>query len=191
MAMDRPAAAQAIRSFLTALGRDPSGDPELEETPERVVEAFEKDFLAGYVVDVSALLSSAMYPVGSEQEGATVIVRDISVATMCPHHLLPALGTASIAYKPGSHVLGIGTLARLVDALARRLTLQETISNEVVRALCNHAGARGAACRLELWHTCLAARGARQPQARVVTIATQGDMLADARDAIAGAEHWP
>ena len=87
---------------------------------------------------------------------------------------LPAQGTALVAYWPGEKVLGLGTLAHLVNALARRLTLQERIGREVVDALMNHAGARGAYCRLALTHSCLTARGARQSQATVQTVATAG-----------------
>jgi GTP cyclohydrolase I len=98
---------------------------------------------------------------------------------MCPHHLLPGIGAATVAYLPGDRVVGIGGLARTVDAFARRLTLQETIGEAVVRALLDHAGARGAYCRLELSHACLSARGARQPEAIVVTIARGGEAISD------------
>jgi GTP cyclohydrolase I len=185
MSIDRAAAARAIRLFLEALGHDPSESPELAETPERVAEAFEQDLLSGYGVDLQALVKSSLSPVDAGAPPGIVVVRDIAIATVCPHHLLPALGTAVVAYQPGTHVLGIGTVARLVDALARRLTLQETVGLQVTETLCARAGARGAYCRLELVHSCLAARGARQAGARVITVATRGEPLVDLATALA------
>jgi GTP cyclohydrolase I len=93
---------------------------------------------------------------------------------MCPHHLLPARGTATVLYQPGERIAGIGTVARLVDAFAHRLALQETIGANVASALVDHLGARGAACKLALTHACLASRGERQTAATVETLAFAG-----------------
>ncbi|HVU00133.1 MAG TPA: GTP cyclohydrolase I [Polyangiaceae bacterium] len=180
MAFDRDAAARAIRSFLVAIGQDPAENSALRSTPERVAEAFEKDLLAGYGVDVDGLLVEESEPLGTDGPRGVVVVRDVAVATMCPHHLLPGLGRATIAYLPGERLVGIGTIARVVDAFSRRLTLQEAIGDQVVRALLGAARARGAACRIELVHSCLASRGARQSDATVVTIAKAGAPIDDA-----------
>jgi GTP cyclohydrolase I len=173
MSLDRTAAERAIADFLRALGRDPDRDPALAQTPTRMTEAFATDLLAGYAVDVPALLDD-----GSETGGGAGIVAlsGISVTTVCPHHLMPALGSATVAYLPGDKLLGIGTLSRLVDAFARRLTLQERIGEDVVRALVEHGGARGAYCELRLSHTCLSARGSRQTRAELVTVARTGEL---------------
>ncbi len=179
MAVDRNAAELAIRSFLTALGRDPERNPELSRTPGLVVEAFATELLSGYDVDVGALLCSESSMLGLGARRGAVILRGVSVATVCPHHLLPASGLATVAYVPGDRLIGIGTLARLVDAFARRLTLQEAIGNDVVTALMQHGGARGAYCRIELSHACLGARGARQPAATLITIARDGERVPD------------
>src|SRR5687768_817584 len=124
MAADREAARRAIADFLRALGHDPSLEADLEKTPERVVSAYADELLSGYDVDIDQLIAD-----GASSEALTtsgvVAVREIKIATVCPHHLLPALGNATVAYEPGALVLGLGTLARLVDAFARRLTLQE------------------------------------------------------------------
>ena len=141
MAVDRDAAERAIRAFLTALGHDPRNSAILEGTPARVTEAFAEDLLSGYAVDIPALLLAESEPLAKDGPRGLVIVRDVSVATVCPHHLLPALGKAAVAYLPGERIVGIGTIARTVDALARRLTLQETIGDSVVRALMEGAGA--------------------------------------------------
>ncbi len=180
MAVDRHAAEQAIRAFLKALGHDPETSRELSRTPAFVVEAFERDLLAGYSVDVAALLTSESGKAPSAGPHGLVIVRDIGVATMCPHHLLPGIGKATVAYLPGEQLVGIGAIAKAVDAFARRLTLQETIGDSVVRALVEHAGARGAYCLLNLEHACLAARGARQIGAAVVTVSRAGAEISEA-----------
>lgn len=181
MAFDRKAAEQAIENFLRALGRDPASDPALRETPARMTEAFAKDLLAGYEVDVPALFDDGAEFVGGAAE--VVALTGISVSTVCPHHLMPALGHATLAYLPGTRLLGLGTLTRLVDAFARRLTLQESIGENVVNALVEHAGALGAYCELRLSHTCLSARGARQSEAELVTVARAGELRDPGRSA--------
>ena len=173
MAIDVQAAERAVFEFLRALGQDPENDPTLSETPQRMTEAFATDLLAGYAVDIPKLFAD-----GSEANGGgkaeIVALTGISVTTICPHHLMPALGRATVAYLPGSRLLGIGTLSRLVDAFARRLTLQEKIGEHVVQALVEQAGALGAYCELRLSHTCLSARGARQTDAELITVAKAG-----------------
>lgn len=177
--VDRPAAERAIAAFLRALGHDPESSPELSDTPARVAEAFERDLLSGYSVDIRALLQAESVALSEDGPRGPVMVRGATVSALCPHHLLPAMGVATIAYLPGDRIVGIGTLTRLVDAYARRLTLQEAIGENVVRALVEHAGARGAYCRLELKHACLSIRGTRQPSATVVTVARRGSALDD------------
>lgn len=176
MTIDTKGAELAIASFLRALGHDPETDPELRETPSRVVEAFATDLLSGYRVDVRALLSSGYEELPREGAQNLVVVRDLSVSTVCPHHLLPALGRATVVYVPGPRLLGLGTVAALVDAFSRRLTLQEVIGQNVVDALVRHAGARGACCELELVHGCMSARGQRQARASVYSLATAGTL---------------
>jgi GTP cyclohydrolase I len=179
MAVDRRAAEGAIRAFLKALGHDPDTSSELAGTPALVVEAFENELLSGYGVDVPGLLAAESEPLALDGPRGVVAVQGIHVTTVCPHHLLPAMGHATLAYLPGDRLVGIGTLARVVDAFARRLTLQEAIGPAVVHALLEHAGARGATIRLELRHACLAARGARQTDATVVTVAHAGEPIVD------------
>jgi GTP cyclohydrolase I len=181
MSVDKAKAQQAIAAFLRALGRDVDRDPELVGTPERVVEAWANEFVEGYEVNVAALLDAESSPVPSGPVGL-VTVRGLAVSTMCPHHLLPARGTATVLYLPGARVAGLGTLSRLVDAFAHRLTFQETITASVARALVDHLGAKGAACRLSLMHDCLASRGERQDQAVVDTMAFAGSFDAPGGD---------
>lgn len=175
MPVDRTAAARAVADLLGALGHDSSGDPELAETPERVAEAY-AEMLSGYAVDVGELVRSGSTAEPEPGERGIVVVSDIELVTVCPHHLLPSTGTATVAYRPGARLLGLGTVAALVVAVSRRLALQERIGREVVEALVTHAGASGAFCRLSLSHGCLTARGARQTHATVQTTNAAGDL---------------
>jgi GTP cyclohydrolase IA len=169
--VDRRAAARAIEDFLRALGHAPEG--ELEGTGERVADAWADDLLEGEPIDAAAVLREGSMSIEAGGEGL-VVVRDLSVVTMCPHHLLPAHGTGIVAYLPGDRLAGIGTLAHVVDVLSRRLTLQERISADVVALLMRELGARGALCRLALTHACLLARGERKVGAVVETLAVAG-----------------
>lgn len=171
--MDRKRAERAIEEFLRALGHDPSTDPELTETPRRVAEAWGDELLTGYDVDVRELFTEASPTKG---ECRLVVLDDISVTTICPHHLLPAMGRARLAYRPGDRVFGLGTLTRLVNAMSRRLVLQESIAENVVEALVSYGGARGAYCEITLRHGCLSARGGQEVDARVRTHAASGEL---------------
>lgn len=177
--IDRRAAARAIDDFLRALGYEPKG--ELAGTGERVADAWADDLLEGEAIDAAALLregSLAATPTGV----GLVVVRDITVATMCPHHLLPAQGMALVAYMPGQRIAGIGTIAHIVDVLARRLTLQEHIGEGVTSLLISELGARGALCRIALTHACLTARGERKSGAVVETLAVAGTFAESSPD---------
>jgi GTP cyclohydrolase IA len=172
--IDRRAAERAISEFLRALGHDTTTDPELAETPARVTEAFADELLSGYSVDLAEVVRTGST---AAKNGAPVVaLRDIDVATVCPHHLMPGIGRAQIVYRPGSLLLGLGTVARVVDACSRRLALQESIASDVVQALLTHAGARGAYAELTLTHGCLSARGACQPRARATTFSLAGEL---------------
>ena len=177
---DRQAAARAIEDFLRAIGRDPGSEPNLVGTGGRVADAYIDELCDGYGVDVAALLG------GNVIEGTSeiVAVRGIAVATMCPHHLLPGEGRATVAFAPRGSLVGIGTIVKLVDAFAHRLTLQETIGEEVAGALVTHVKARWAGCRLTMSHACLCARGERRHGARVESVALHGGVT-DAERALA------
>src|SRR6185369_5492580 len=117
--VDRKAAARAIDDFLRALGYDLTG--ELEGTGERVADAWADDLVEGEATDAAAVLREGSLKTDADGVGL-VLLRDIPVSTMCPHHLLPAHGTALVAYLPGDRIAGIGTIAHVVDVLAHRLT---------------------------------------------------------------------
>lgn len=173
--IDRARAERAVREFLLALGRDPDAEAELAGTPARVVEAYANELLTGYTVDVEALLSDGEALAEGSVSGFIALC-GISVSTICPHHLLLSHGTATVAYRPGQRLFGLGTLAKLVTAHARRLSLQETIGEQVVEALVKYGGARGAFCEVRLVHGCLVARGAKHSNSELVTTARRGDV---------------
>ena len=173
--MDRARAERAVREFLIAMGRDPDGDAELVGTPARVVEAYADELLSGYAVDVAALLGQGE-AVGEGKLSGLIALKGISVSTVCPHHLLLSHGSASVVYRPGTRLFGLGTLAKLVGAYAQRLSLQESIGENVVQALVQHGGARAAYCEVRLVHGCLVARGAREVSTELVTTARRGDL---------------
>jgi GTP cyclohydrolase I len=174
--MDQDAAARAIDAFLRALGRDPEREPELVGTGARVAAAYVDELVAGYGVDVDALLAQNVFAGRSD----LVIVRDIPLATTCPHHLMPATGVATVAFAPEEHLVGVGTVARMLDAFARRLSLQEAIGERSVAALQKHLAPRWAGCRITLSHACMTARGERTHGARVETLALTGGEVDEA-----------
>jgi GTP cyclohydrolase IA len=175
VAVDRARAERAVREFLLALGREPDQEPELQGTPARVVEAYATDLLSGYDVDVKALLSDGE-AIAEHKLSGLIVLSGIAVSTICPHHLLLSNGVASVLYRPGTRLFGLGTLAALVNAYARRLSLQETIGESVAQALVEFGGARAAYCEIRLVHGCLVARGSRQTGAELVTTARRGDL---------------
>ena len=160
---------------MLAIGREPEHEPELRGTPARVVEAYANDLLSGYDVDVQALLSEGE-AISENDSSGLIALSGIAVSTVCPHHLLLSNGIASVAYRPGSRLFGLGTLAALVNAYARRLSLQESIGESVAQALVEHGGARAAYCEIRLVHGCLVARGSRQTGAELSTSARRGDL---------------
>ncbi len=175
---NRERAARAIEDFLRALGHEPKGD--LAETGRRVADAWIDELLAGESVDARRLLEEGSIDIGQGPH-APVVLRGLHVATVCPHHLLPAQGTATVGYLPGRRVAGLGVIAQAVSALASRLTLQETLGESVAVALRDGLWAEGSFCLLDLAHSCLTARGERQTGARVETLALTGRFDADAR----------
>ena len=170
--MDRAAAAKAIDAFLVAIGRDLRAEPELRETGKRVTDAFVDELTTGYAVDVDAVLrGNVIAHVG----GASVVeLRDVALTTMCPHHLMAGIGKATVGFAPKDRIVGVGALARVLDAFARRLTLQEAIGEGVVAAIERNLAPRWVACRVEMSHACMIARGERAHGAKLVTFAMRG-----------------
>jgi GTP cyclohydrolase IA len=163
----------AIAAFLVACGRDPAGDADLRQTPERVARLWRSEFLAGYSMDPAVILADTVV---GEADPDVVVVGGLRFHSMCPHHLLPYRGVAHVAYIPHGRLVGFGRLAELVDCFTRRLTLQERATNQIADALCVHLGARGAGCVIEAEQLCLALPGERHDASGVVTSAFAGEM---------------
>lgn len=174
MPIDRTAAANAIDAFLRAIGRDPSKEPDLVGTGGRVADAYVDELCAGYAVDTRALLGASVIASTTQASGGLVVVRNVAITTMCPHHLLPATGTATIAMLAREKLVGIGTLVSLVEAHARRLTLQERIGDAVVADIEAVLEPEWVGCRLVLVHGCMVSRGERAVGTSVETVALRG-----------------
>jgi len=154
---------------------------ELSRTGELVAEAWDGDVLAGVGVDVAAVLRDGALDLPGGDSGI-VGLRGIDVTSMCPHHLMPSHGRATVAYRPGALGAGLGRIAQAVHMSARRLVLQETLGLDIAGAVIDGLGAHGALCRLELVHTCLVARGERQLRSVCDTVAFVGSFAAGAAD---------
>ena len=168
---------KAVRAFLKASGAD-LRDPELAETPERVARTWQTELLDGYGRDPGEELGRRIAtPRRPARE--LVVVTGLRFHSICPHHLLPWTGVAHLAYVPDRTVVGFGRLSALLDALAHRLVLQESLAEQVATALHRLIPARGAACILEGAHDCLRLRGARQRLATTYTEAYEGTLGRD------------
>ena len=174
-------AERGIEEFLAGLGFNTESDPELQETPKRVVNAFSQDLLSGIDMDEKSTLLNEAVPIPYTYTGI-ITVRNIAITSVCPHHLLPSLGYATVIYIPRTKTVGLGSIARLVNGHARRLVFQETVGENVVHALIEHADAKAALCRLTMLHMCMAARGERRHEARVETVAMGGSFAEPGAD---------
>lgn len=168
--VDRQRVAKAVRELLTAIGQNPDS-VEFEQTPQRVADAY-AEFFAGVGVDPLDFLADAV-PVGDDT-GEVVLVRDIALRSVCEHHLLPFRGRAHIAYQPGSKVVGLGAIPRVVEALAARPQLQERLGEQIADAIQSGLDPLGVLVVLEASHGCVADRGVKQVEATAVTIASRG-----------------
>jgi len=167
----RPAIEQAVSALLAAAGLD-LGHKDLVGTPVRVARVWTEEFLSGFAMDPAQILGD---PVEGEGASELVVVRGLPFHGMCPHHLLPYTGSASVAYLPSTRLAGFGRLGDLVTCFTRRLTLQERACNDVADALIEHLGARGAGCVMRGRHTCLSVPDNKHG-AEVVTSSLRGDL---------------
>jgi len=161
----REEAEAAVRTLIAWAGDDPTREG-LLETPRRVTKAY-GEFFAGYDDDPKAILEKTFKEVGGYDD--IVLVKDIPFASHCEHHMVPFVGRAHIAYLPHDGVVGISKLARLVEAFARRLQVQEVMTAQIIDAINEHLNPRGAAVLLEAEHMCMSMRGVRAHGALTVT----------------------
>ena len=161
----REEAEAAVRTLLAWAGDDPTREG-LLETPARVAKAY-GEFFAGYEQDAGAILSKTFKEVGGYDD--IVLVRDIPFSSHCEHHMVPFVGKAHIAYLPHDGVVGLSKLARLVEVYSRRLQTQENLTSQIIEAINEHLGPRGAAVMLEAEHMCMSMRGVRAHGAATIT----------------------
>jgi len=166
---DRDMMRRGARLFLAGSG-ETGLKRDMKRTPERVAQAWSTEILAGYRSDARRILATSF----RSPEDGMVLVSRISFVSVCVHHLLPFLGEAHVAYLPGGRLIGLSKIARTVDALARRLQLQERLGRQIVEVLDDALAPRGSACRLEAEHLCMSVRGARKRGSRVVTTSYSG-----------------
>lgn len=161
----REEAEAAVRTLLAWAGDDPTREG-LLETPARVTRAY-GEFFGGYRQDAKTILSKTFREVGGYDD--IVLVKDIPFSSHCEHHMVPFLGKAHIAYLPHDGVVGLSKLARLVEVFSRRLQTQENLTAQIVDAINEHLGPRGAAVMLEAEHMCMSMRGVRAHGASTTT----------------------
>lgn len=166
---------QAVRTLIRAAGDDPDREG-LRDTPARVARAY-GEWFSGYAVDPKALLQRVFTDAEGYEE--TVLLRDIPFVSTCEHHLAPIMGKAHVAYRPNGRVVGISKLSRLVDAFARRLQLQERLTNQVARAIDEVLQPSGVAVIIEASHGCMTTRGVNQHGVSMVTKCWLGDFKTD------------
>jgi GTP cyclohydrolase IA len=171
-AVDVDAAARAVQDLMSALGMD-LGDPSLQRTPERVARAY-AEMLAPREFGLTT------FP-NDEQYDELVVARDIPFTSLCEHHLLPFVGTAAVGYLPGSRILGLSKLARVVELFARRPQVQERMTKQIATWLDGHLHARGVGVVLRAEHTCMTLRGVQARGSSTVTSALLGILRDDPR----------
>src|SRR5687768_3853744 len=167
---------QLIRSILAELGEDPQRDG-LVKTPERVDRAL-RYLTSGYQKSADELLNGALFDVAYDE---MVIVKDIEVFSLCEHHLLPFFGKCHVAYIPNGKIIGLSKIPRLVDMFARRLQVQERLTNQIANTLLDKIDPLGVAVVTEATHLCMAMRGVEKQNSVAVTSAMLGAFRNDAR----------
>ena len=166
--IDRPRIERAVREILLAIGEDP-GREGLAETPERVAEAYAHLF-SGLHEDPARNLEVS-FPAGSHD---TVLLRDVPLASVCEHHLLPFIGKAHVAYVPEERVVGLSEIGHLIEGFARRPQIQERLTAQIADALHETLGSRGSVVVIEAEQLCMTMRGAQKPGTITVTSAVRG-----------------
>ena len=161
----REEAEAAVRTLLRWAGDDPTREG-LVDTPGRVVRAYE-EFFAGYEVDPVALLERTFEETDGYDE--IVLLRDIRLESHCEHHMVPIIGRAHVAYLPHRRVVGISKLARVVEAYAKRLQIQEKLTAQVANTIQQVLQPRGVAVLIEAAHQCMTTRGVHKPGVTMVT----------------------
>ncbi|MAL79446.1 MAG: GTP cyclohydrolase I FolE [Sneathiella sp.] len=167
-AKDRPTKAEAedaVRTLIRWAGDDPAREG-LRGTPDRVVRSY-LEFFAGYNEDPDAYLARTFEEVNGYDE--MVVLKDIRVESYCEHHMVPIIGVAHVAYMPSNRVVGISKLARVVDAYAKRLQIQEKLTRQIAETIERALQPKGVAVIIESAHQCMTTRGVHKDGVTMVT----------------------
>ncbi len=173
---DEIALAETVEKQLRLLGEDPSREG-LQKTPGRVARSL-KFLTSGYQVDLDALVNKAVF---NEDTSEMIVVRDIELYSMCEHHLLPFFGKAHVAYVPNGRIIGLSKIPRLVDAFARRMQVQERLTQQVAEALQSALTPHGVGVVIEARHLCMMMRGVEKQNSSATTSAMLGLFRTDAK----------
>ena len=158
-----------VRQLLAELGEDPEREG-LKDTPRRVAKALA--FLThGYRANLAEVINKALF---TQDTSSMVIVKDIEVYSMCEHHMLPFFGRCHIGYIPDGKVFGVSKLARIVDMYARRLQLQERLTEQISKVVMDEIGAKGVGVMIEARHLCMMMRGVEKQNSTMVTSSVLG-----------------
>jgi GTP cyclohydrolase I len=165
-----------IREQLIRMGENPNREG-LRDTPRRVEKSL-RWLTRGYDMDVEEALGEALF---EEEHDSMVMVKDIELYSLCEHHLLPFFGKAHIAYIPNGRVVGLSKLPRVVDVFARRLQLQERLTEQIARAIQDTLQPRGVGVVVEAYHLCMMMRGVEKQNSKTITSAVHGAFRDDMR----------
>ena len=166
--------AKNIKAVLKEIGEDPEREG-LLKTPERVAKSL--DFLTnGYDLDPAEILNKAMF---KEQYSQMVLVKDIELYSLCEHHMLPFFGKAHVAYIPNGHIVGLSKIPRIVDVFARRLQVQERLTDQIKDCIQETLNPKGVAVVIEAQHLCMQMRGVEKQHSSTTSSAFSGLFLKD------------
>ena len=165
-----------IHEMLEQLGEDPQREG-LRQTPARV-EASLKWLTRGYNMDIDEVIGDALF---EEKHESMICVRDIEIYSMCEHHMLPFFGRAHVAYLPNGRIVGLSKIPRVVEVFARRLQVQERLTDQVAEALCTVLKPLGVGVVIEAYHLCMMMRGVEKQNSRTVTSALRGAFRDDGK----------
>jgi len=166
----------AVRTVLTELGEDPQREG-LLKTPHRVAKAL-RFLTEGYTMDPTAILNQALFTTSNDE---MVLVRDIEFYSMCEHHMLPIIGRAHVAYIPDGKVVGLSKIPRIVNVFARRLQIQEQMTEQIADAISETIQPKGVAVVLHARHMCMEMRGVEKINSTTVSSALRGLFKSDQR----------